>query len=86
MKTRYFQRKEASRYLTEDRGLPTANSYLQKLATVGGGPEYQRYGKYAVYTQAALDAYADSKLSTPRHSTSTSGNAKPPNGINRRQG
>jgi hypothetical protein len=72
MKVRYLQRKEAAKYLTEELGLPTANSYLQKLATVGGGPEYQRFGKYAVYTQDALDTYAASKLSAPRGSTSAS--------------
>lgn len=70
MSVKYLQRREAARYLTEERGLPTAFTYLQKLATVGGGPEYRRFGKYAVYTQDALDRYADGKLSGPRGSTS----------------
>ena len=72
MKDRYYQRKEAAKYLTEELGLPTANSYLQKLATVGGGPVYQRFGKYAVYTKDDLDAYAAAKLTAPRSSTSAS--------------
>ncbi|MFZ5574472.1 MAG: DNA-binding protein [Pseudomonadota bacterium] len=65
-----LSRKEAADYLTNERGLRTASTYLQKLATVGGGPEYRRYGKYAVYEMEALDRYADSKLTAPRSSTS----------------
>ena len=68
---KFLSRKEAAQYLTE-RGLRTAPSYLQKLATVGGGPEYQRFGKYAVYTAISLDTYVESKLSAPRSSTSAS--------------
>jgi hypothetical protein len=70
MKSRFFTRKEAADYLTNERGLRTASSTLQKFATVGGGPEYQRYGKLAVYTQESLDRYVDAKLTAPRSSTS----------------
>jgi hypothetical protein len=72
MKSRFFTRKEAAEYLTVERGLRTASSTLQKFATVGGGPEYQRYGKLAVYTQEALDTFVETKLSAPRSSTSAS--------------
>lgn len=65
----YHDRREAARLLTA-RGLKTSWTTLQKLATVGGGPEYQIFGNRAVYTEAALDAYVASKLSAPRRSTS----------------
>ncbi len=70
MQTKFFTRREAARYLTEVRGLPTSWRTLQKLACVGGGPIYQRYGIQSVYSPENLDAWADGKLSVPRRSTS----------------
>ncbi|TIR21787.1 MAG: DNA-binding protein [Mesorhizobium sp.] len=70
MNTQTFRdRREAARLLTE-RGLKTSWKTLQKLATVGGGPEYRIFGNRAVYTDDALDAYVEKKLSAPRYSTS----------------
>jgi hypothetical protein len=66
---KYFERPVAAQYLTEQRGLRTTANTLQKLASVGGGPVYQRFGKRAVYTQEALDKWANSKLSAPLRST-----------------
>lgn len=62
----FLLRKEAAQYLTE-RGLPTSPNTLQKWATTGGGPLYQRYGKHALYRPANLDAFAEAKLSAPRY-------------------
>ncbi len=42
---------------------------LPRTAT-GGGPAYQRFGLRAVYRREDLDAWAESKLSAPRKSTS----------------
>jgi hypothetical protein len=67
---KFLTRVEASRYLTEVRGLPTAKGTLQKLATVGGGPPYQRFGNRTVYTSDNLDQWADKKISPPKPSTS----------------
>ncbi len=69
MGDRFKSREEAAQYLTECRGLPTAKGTLQKWATTGGGPVYRRFGKRAVYLQEDLDAWAEAKLSAPRHST-----------------
>ena len=66
---RYRNRREAAEYLTS-KGLRTSWRTLQKLATVGGGPRYRIFGRIAVYTDEDLDAYATSKLSAPRYSTS----------------
>lgn len=49
MDERYLSRADASEYLTHTRGLPTAKTTLQKLASVGGGPRYRRFGNRSVY-------------------------------------
>jgi hypothetical protein len=69
MQTHYRDRREAADYLTE-RGFKTSWRTLQKLACVGGGPRYYIFGNRALYTDDDLDAYAEGKLSAPRHSTS----------------
>ena len=68
--TRYRTRREAARYLREERGVPIAWSTLQKLASTGGGPPYQLFGNRAVYTDDNLDAWAEAKLTPLRNSTS----------------
>jgi len=73
MEARYLDRREAAKYLTETRGLTTSWRTLQKMATVGGGPIYRIFGIRAVYRQDDLDAWADTKLSSPRSSTSEIG-------------
>ena len=66
---KYLTRPEAAQHLTE-RGLPITKNTLQKMATVGGGPPYQRFGNRAVYTPDNLDSWVEQKLSAPRRSTS----------------
>jgi hypothetical protein len=39
----------------------------------GGGPEFQKFGRFPHYTIDALDAWAASKLSPARRSTSDKG-------------
>ena len=70
MNLKYIERAEAAVYLTEQRGLRTSKNTLQKYATIGGGPQYRRFGNKAVYTVSDLDAWAEAKLGAPRHSTS----------------
>jgi len=69
MSDKYLDRAEAADHLTE-RGLRISKTTLQKFATIGGGPSYQRFGHRAVYTVANLDAWAERKLSAPLRSTS----------------
>lgn len=65
----YLTRVEAAAYV-ERRGLPCSPKTLAKLATIGGGPRYQRFGLRAVYTPAALDDWIASRMSAPMASTS----------------
>lgn len=66
---KYLTRKEACDYLNA-RGFPLSHKTLQKMATVGGGPPYQIFGRHALYTPENLDAWAHERLSVPRSNTS----------------
>lgn len=66
---RFLDRSEAAEYLTA-KGLRVSKNTLQKWVTVGGGPTYRRFGHRAVYLSADLDAWASSKLTAPRCSSS----------------
>jgi hypothetical protein len=65
----FLTRKQSADFLTE-RGLPVTSNTLQKLATVGGGPEYSIFGNRAVYKPDDLLAWAEAKLTASRRSTS----------------
>lgn len=59
--SQYLSRKEAAAYLKQQ-GLRIEAGTLQKLACVGGGPEYALFGNKAVYTTPILDAWALRRL------------------------
>ena len=67
---RRYRRPEASKYLKDVWGLSYGPRTLAKLACIGGGPEMEYAGRFPTYTEAALDAFARSKLSPPVRSTS----------------
>ena len=69
MPTRFLNRREASEYLS-GLGLPVAVATLAKYATVGGGPEFQSFGRFPRYRPEALQRWAEARLSAPRKSTS----------------
>jgi Helix-turn-helix domain len=63
--TAYLRRRAAAEYLRGNRGIPTSEKTLAKLACIGGGPVYRPFGRIPLYLIADLDAYADAKLSKP---------------------
>jgi hypothetical protein len=65
-----LNRRQASEHL-RGRGISRAPSTLAKLATIGGGPEFQKFGRQPVYTEEALDHWLESKLSAPKRSSSS---------------
>jgi len=65
-----LRRKEASRYLKDQWGIERAPSTLAKLATIDGGPKFQRAGRTPLYMPEALDEWAEGLLSKPITSTS----------------
>jgi len=65
----FLTRPEIAEFLTQQ-GFPTPKGTLQKLASVGGGPPYRIYGNKALYRPPEALAWARSRLSEPRFSTS----------------
>jgi hypothetical protein len=57
----YLTRIEAAEFI-ELHGLPCSPRTLTKLACVGGGPNYRRYGRNAIYTEVDLEAWMEEKL------------------------
>ncbi len=66
----YLTKKQASEYLTKERGFPVSEKTLSKLISVGGSPIYQKFGARVLYTQENLDNWANSRLSKPRTNSS----------------
>lgn len=64
-----LRRSEVPAYLLEKHGIPIAIATLNKLASIGGGPEMQYAGRIPLYTPEALDKWAASRLSAPVDST-----------------
>ena len=46
-------------------GYPTSKLSLSTLASRGGGPVYQRFGRRALYRRADLLTWAESRLTDP---------------------
>jgi hypothetical protein len=65
----YLRRKQAAEYLRSKYG-HGAERTLAKLASLGGGPIYRKFGRIVVYDSADLDAWALGRLSAPLRSTS----------------
>lgn len=66
---RRYSRREAAEYLSA-RGYRIAIATLAKLATVGGGPMYEKFGRKPLYTERGLVAWVASKTTLPQRHTS----------------
>ncbi len=66
---KFLRRKHAAEYVRTEWGLPCACQTLAKLAVVGGGPVYRKAGRYPLYRTEDLDRWAQSKIGSPRGST-----------------
>lgn len=51
-------------------GFPIERATLATMATRGGGPPFQKFGRVPLYRWRAVLAWAQAKLSAPRGSTS----------------
>jgi hypothetical protein len=70
--SKLHRRRAAAKYLQDKWAMRCAEQTLAKLACVGGGPAFQRFGRDVVYDEAELDRWARSRLSKPVRSTSDS--------------
>ena len=66
----YLRRRAAAEYLREQRGIPCGEKTLAKLACIGGGPVYRRFGRIPLYLFADLDAYASHHPCKPKQAYS----------------
>lgn len=64
----YLRREQAAEYLQSKFGAFTRQT-LAKLASVGGGPRFRKFGRYPVYTVADLDEWVAGRMSAPFDST-----------------
>jgi hypothetical protein len=67
-----LDRRQAAEFLS-DQGYRTAPATLAKLASIGGGPIFESFGRKPLYRQADLLAWAVARTSGPRRSTSDPG-------------
>lgn len=68
----FLRRAEAGAYLKAKYGFGSGKS-LAKIATEGGGPPFFKAGNIALYSYAALDAWAMEKIGSQRASTTEHG-------------
>lgn len=68
--TKYLRRADAAHYVVDTWGIPCSTRWLAKLAVVGGGPVFRKAGRFPIYDPADLDAWAETRISAPRRSTS----------------
>src|SRR5262249_10335514 len=66
--------RQAAEFLT-DLGYRTAPATLNKLRCVGGGPDFECFGRRPLYSEAALLNWAEARCTGPRRSTSERGEA-----------
>jgi hypothetical protein len=68
---RLLRRTEAARYVTETYGFPCSPKTLAQLACVtSDGLAFRKAGRFPLYPQSALDAWAQSKIGPLVRSTS----------------
>lgn len=72
-----LRREQGAAALTAN-GLPTSKATLSTLASRGGGPPFQKFGRYPIYTWRDLLAWAEARLSPPVTSTAELDAARPP--------
>jgi hypothetical protein len=63
-------RRDAAAAALTEAGYPIAKASLAWFATMGGGPVFQRFGRYPTYKWADLLSWARGRLSRPVTSTS----------------
>lgn len=63
-------RREATAKALTESGYPVSAKTLATKATRGGGPPYSTFGRAVLYRWSDALAWAEGRLSAPRHSTS----------------
>jgi hypothetical protein len=66
----YMRRDEAADYVRQRWGIPCSRGLLAKLAVTGAGPLFRSAGRFPLYTEQDLDAWARARIGAPKRSTS----------------
>ena len=66
---KFLRRKSAADYLKDKYGCGSRQT-LAKLAVMGGGPVYRKFGRAVLYTPEDLDAWASANIGPLQRSTS----------------
>jgi hypothetical protein len=66
----YLNRTKAAQLIRDRFGIRCQPQTLAKLASIGGGPIFHKAGSQALYTEADLIIWAQTRISGPRASTS----------------
>ena len=66
---RFLKRNELAAELTA-RGFPIKAATLSTKAVRGGGPPFRHFGRHVLYDLAGALAWAEARMTPPRHSTS----------------
>jgi hypothetical protein len=76
-------RRDATAQALTRAGFPTSSATLATKAVRGGGPPYQLYGRVPLYRWGAALAWAESRMSAPRRTTSEGAcaNNSPPQAV-----
>ena len=69
-KVERFDRHACSAYLKQTHGVDCAASTLAKLACIGGGPPFEKFGAKPLYRPALVDAWVADRMSKIANSTS----------------
>jgi hypothetical protein len=67
---RLLRRKQAATYVEKTWGIPLSNQTLAKLAVIGGGPEYRKWGRFPLYDVVDLDRWVETRLGPKQFTTS----------------
>jgi hypothetical protein len=70
-----LDRQQAAAFLTAH-GYRTAPATLAKLASIGGGPVFESFGRKPLYRETDLLAWVRGKTTGPRRSTSDPGSGR----------
>lgn len=68
MDKKFLNRREAAAYI-KDQGLPCEHTTLAKLACIGGGPTFRKFGRHVALTISDLDIWVEERLSGPLRNT-----------------
>jgi hypothetical protein len=72
---RHYRGQEAAEFCTS-RGLTITAATLAKFRCIGGGPVFQKWSRFPVYSEEALETWIKQRLGKPVRSTSElAGNA-----------